>query len=75
MCTGGNKVVTCRDAAGEILNWWFVLATEDRSLCLLKLYDESAHDTPEEKMRLNKLLWEAPRRAAGWRRRPVGDED
>jgi hypothetical protein len=29
-------------------------------LCLSKLYDQSGNDTPEQKMRLNKLFWEGP---------------
>jgi hypothetical protein len=66
MHTDQRKVVTCRDAADESLKWWPVLTTGELNLCLRKLYDRSGHDTPEDKMRLAKLLCEAPKRAVGW---------
>jgi hypothetical protein len=66
MQTDQHKIVTCRDAAEESLKWWPVLTTDELNSCLRKLYDRSGHDTPEDKMRLNKLLCEARRRAAGW---------
>jgi hypothetical protein len=59
MRTRERKVVTCRDAADEILTSSPALTTEDLRLCVIKLYDQSGHDTPSEKMRLNKLLCEA----------------
>ena len=61
MHTDKLRVMTCRDAADEVLKkWWRVLPPEDLRLCLSKLYDQSGNDTPEQKMRLNKLFWEGP---------------
>ena len=57
MHTDKLRVMTCRDAADEVLKkWWRVLPPEDLRLCLSKLYDQSGNDTPEQKMRLNKLF-------------------
>ena len=74
MRTHQRKIVTCRDAADEVLKSRPVLTTKELKLCLRKRYDRSGHDTPEDKMRLAKLLCDAPKRAVGWHSLPLGEE-